>query len=176
MDSKPGCEYPALLNRQREIFFNRQNNEEKGMNKHLLWVLVVIGLFGCSTARPSNVGIRNGRLADCPSTPNCVSSQSADSQHFVAPLSFQGSAAEAKRRLLAVLREMKRAEITTERENYVHAEFTSLIFRFVDDVEFLIDDSNQVIHVRSASRTGTSDLGVNRRRVEEIRRKFNGRD
>lgn len=146
------------------------------MNKHLLWVLVVIGLFGCSTARSPNVGIRNGRLADCPSTPNCVSSQSSDPKHFVAPLSFQGSAVEAKRRLIAVLRQMKRAEITTEQENYVHAEFTSLIFRFVDDVEFLIDASNQVVHVRSASRTGTSDLGVNRRRVEEIRRKFSGGD
>jgi uncharacterized protein (DUF1499 family) len=94
----------------------------------------------------------------------------------VAPLSFQGSAVEAKRRLIGVLREMKRAEIKTDRENYVHAEFTSLIFRFVDDVEFLIDASAQVIHVRSASRTGTSDLGVNRRRVEEIRRKFSGGD
>jgi uncharacterized protein (DUF1499 family) len=176
MDSKPGCEYPALLTRQCEFFSSRRNNEEKGMNKHLIWVLVVIGLFGCSTAKPSNVGIRNGKLSDCPSTPNCVSSQSSDPKHFVAPLSFQGSAVEAKRRLIVVLREMKRAEIKTERENYVHAEFSSLIFRFVDDVEFLIDASAQVIHVRSASRTGTSDLGVNRRRVEEIRRKFSGRD
>jgi uncharacterized protein (DUF1499 family) len=75
-------------------------------------------------------------------------------------------------RLLAVLGSMKRVEIVTREEGYLHAEFTSAVFRFVDDVEFSIDDRNNVIHVRSASRLGFSDLGVNRRRVEDIRKRF----
>jgi uncharacterized protein (DUF1499 family) len=71
---------------------------------------------------------------------------------------------------------MKRVEIIENRDNYLHAEFTSLIFRFVDDVEFLIDAPNGVIQVRSASRKGYSDMGVNRRRVEEIRKQFSAED
>ena len=143
------------------------------MHRNILFLVVVIGLFGCSAGKPSGLGIRNGKLTDCPQSPNCVSSQSADGKHFIAPLSFQGPALEAKRHLIQILAGMKRVAIITDQENYIHAEFTSLIFRFVDDAEFLIDAQNQVIHVRSASRTGTSDLGVNRRRIEAIRKAFN---
>jgi uncharacterized protein (DUF1499 family) len=154
------------------VFRARPNKRRKRMNKHLAWLLVAIGLFGCSAGKSLNTGVRNGKLAECPSSPNCVSSQSTDPQHFVDPLFFNGSAADAKIRLMRVLQGMKRAEIRENAENYIHVEFTSLIFRFVDDVEFLIDAQNQVIQVRSASRIGHSDMGVNRRRVEKIRRKF----
>lgn len=75
-------------------------------------------------------------------------------------------------RLIQVIRGMKRARITTVRERYLHAEFTSLIFRFVDDVEFLLEEETHTIHLRSASRVGASDLGVNRRRVEAIRSRY----
>jgi uncharacterized protein (DUF1499 family) len=89
--------------------------------------------------------------------------------HAIEPLAYDGSWPQAKEKLLQTLRSMKRCRIVTEQADYIHAEFTSVIFRFVDDVEFLADDLKKLIHVRSASRVGYSDFGVNRRRVETIR-------
>ena len=71
--------------------------------------------------------------------------------------------------------DLPRAKLVEEDEDYLHYEFTSLLLRFVDDVEFVFDDATRTIHFRSASRTGYSDLGVNRRRMEEIRVVVEGR-
>ncbi len=109
----------------------------------------------------------------CPSSPNCVSSQAVDPEHAIAPIAYAESRSEALARLKRVLASMKRTAIVSERADYLHAEAKSLIFRFVDDVEFYLPDNQKVIHVRSASRVGYSDLGVNRKRVEEIRKRFN---
>jgi uncharacterized protein (DUF1499 family) len=76
------------------------------------------------------------------------------------------------KKLTAIVQTFPRTSVITVSDSYLHAEFTSAIFRFVDDLEFLVDDTAKVIHVRSASRLGTSDLGVNRKRVEEIRRRW----
>ena len=111
-------------------------------------------------------------IKPCPKTPNCVSSVDTARGHFVHPLQFSGSAKNAQNRLLNILNELRRVRVMTFEENFIQAEFTSSIFRFVDDVEFSFDDQRKVIDVRSASRTGYSDLGVNRKRVEEIRRRF----
>lgn len=111
-------------------------------------------------------------LKACPRSPNCVSSQAGDPEHAIAPITYSGSLAEAYARLKKVLTEMKRTTIVTEKEDFLHAEARSFIFRFVDDVEFYFPSAEKVIHVRSASRVGNSDLGVNRKRVEEIRRRF----
>jgi uncharacterized protein (DUF1499 family) len=116
-----------------------------------------------------NLGVRDGRLAPCPGSPNCVSSQSTDREHGIEPLRYTGSPAAAMDIVKKVVLNMKRTRIVAEEGLYLHAEFTSALFRFVDDVEFLIDERGAVIHVRSASRTGSSDLGVNRKRVEAIR-------
>jgi len=131
-----------------------------------------MGIFiaGCSGVPPSNLGVRDGRLAPCPSSPNCVSSQSTDREHAVEPLSYTTSTVEAMADLRKIILNMKRARIVSESGDYIHAEFTSAIWRFVDDVEFYFDDAAKVIHVRSASRLGKSDFGVNRKRVDEIRR------
>jgi uncharacterized protein (DUF1499 family) len=118
------------------------------------------------------MGLSSGRLAACPDSPNCVSSQSADPRHAIDPLRYEGTAQKARERLVKAISGMKRARIVMAEERYIHAEFTSAFFRFVDDVEFLLDDGTRTIHVRSASRVGYSDFGVNRRRVEEIRSRF----
>ncbi len=128
---------------------------------------VIIG--GCSGVRPANLGVKDGRLAPCPASPNCVSSQSRDPEHAIAPLSYTTSTPRAMADLKKVILGMKRAKIVEERDSYIHAEFTSALWRFVDDVEFYFNDGAKVIHVRSASRLGKSDFGVNRKRVEEIR-------
>lgn len=144
------------------------------MRNEFLIICFIIMLFGicCSGRRPGTIGISNGTLAPCPESPNCVSSFASDPEHAVAPLDYKDSKKEAFARLRKVLSEMKRTVIITEKEDYIHAEVTSFFFRFVDDIEFYFPASENVIHVRSASRIGHSDLGVNRRRVEEIRGQF----
>jgi uncharacterized protein (DUF1499 family) len=137
------------------------------------WLLcLVVMIAGCSGSRSSQIGVAGGRLAPCPDSPNCVSSQSEDKGHAVAPLRYEGAAEAAMQGLVGVIRGMRGARIEMSQERYIHAEFTSFLFRFVDDVEFLLDDGSKTIHVRSASRVGYSDLGVNRRRVEAIRSRF----
>ncbi len=125
--------------------------------------------------KPDNLGVANGRLADCPASPNCVSTQATDPVHHMDPISFNGSPEEALNRLKAIVAGWSRTKIVTSDDCYIHAEFTSMLFRFVDDVEFLIDPDAKQIHFRSASRIGKSDLGVNRQRMTEIRRQFETR-
>lgn len=139
---------------------------------HFSPFLLIFVLLASSGTRIVGVGIADGKLPPCPATSNCVSSQSVDKKHAVEPLRYQEKQEEARQRLLDVIKAQKRARIVSIRGNYIHAEFTSTLFRFVDDVDFLFDDITKVIHVRSASRVGSFDLGVNRRRVEEIRLRF----
>lgn len=108
-------------------------------------------------------------LPPCPASPNCVSTQARDEGHAIAPFRYRKSLAEAKEGLKEVVRSLPRTKLVEEEESYLHYEFTSLLLRFVDDVEFLFDDETKTIHFRSASRTGYGDLGVNRKRMEEIR-------
>lgn len=129
-------------------------------------------LMACSTDQTIKTGATNNRLSPCPTSPNCVSSLSEDKSLFVDPLTYQATLEDAREKLISVLNSMKRAEIVTAESNYIHATFKSAVFRFVDDVEFSFDDQRKIIDVRSASRTGYYDLGVNRKRVEEIRKRF----
>ena len=122
--------------------------------------------------RPTNLGVQNGRLAPCPGTPNCVCSDDKDAGHAIAPLTFQSTPATAIAQLKQIITGMERTTIVTESADYLYAEFTSKLMGFVDDVEFYADASTQTIHVRSASRLGKSDLGVNRQRIEAIRSQF----
>ena len=112
-------------------------------------------------------------FAPCPDTPNCVSSMENRTRHYVEPLRYQGPMDEAKKRLLEVLAGFNRTRVLEDNGAYVRATFTTFLFRFTDDVEFLIDDGKKLIHMRSASRVGYSDLGTNRRRCEAIRKGFN---
>lgn len=124
-----------------------------------------------------SLAILDGPLAACPNKPNCVSSQTpaSDEQHHIEPLTYSDEPAQARERLELAIAAMKRGRIAVREANYWRVEFTSALLRFVDDVEFLFDDNARVIDVRSASRVGYSDLGVNRRRMEEIRRGFSVR-
>lgn len=123
---------------------------------------------------PSDLGVRDGRLAPPRGTPNNVSSQAPkdDAEHYVAPLRFRGSGAEALAELRKVLDAMERTRIVRHDGDYLYAEFRSKLMGYVDDVEFAVAEKEGVIHVRSASRLGRRDYGVNRARVEAIRRRF----
>lgn len=111
----------------------------------------------------------NSPLADCPSSPNCVVSQNGDAKHAIDPIPYSVDQNTAKATLLKVLDVTPRTEVVEETENYIHALSKSKIFHFIDDVEFYLPENEKVIHLRSASRVGESDLGVNRRRMEQIR-------
>ena len=108
-------------------------------------------------------------LGSCPTSPNCVSTQAQDEGHSIAPFLYRKSRAEAKEVLKEVIRSIPRMQLVEEDEGYLHYEATSLLLRFVDDVEFLFDDETKTIQFRSASRTGYGDLGVNRKRMEQVR-------
>jgi uncharacterized protein (DUF1499 family) len=135
--------------------------------------LLVAGQLGLLAGRrPIDLGVRDGQLKPVPLTPNAVSSRAADPRHRVEPLRYAGDSAVAFRRLRDLVATWPGAQIVSELPGYLHAEFATPWLRFVDDVEFLLDADDGVIHVRSASRIGYSDLGTNRARVEAIRRRF----
>lgn len=137
-----------------------------------IFLLIMIFFISCSGSRPLTLGVVNGKLSDCPATPNCVNSfaSETDDIHFISPLKIQDSTQNIVENLKSLLLTLDRVKIINHTENYMYAEFTSKYFRFVDDVEFYLDADNKLIHVRSASRLGSGDLGVNRKRIEEIRR------
>lgn len=109
------------------------------------------------------------QLPACPSSPNCVSSQATDADHAIAPFKIVGNVEEAWTALKKALISQSRTVITDETGNALHAQATSLVFRFVDDVDAILDTDARLIHIRSASRTGYGDFGVNRKRVEMLR-------
>jgi uncharacterized protein (DUF1499 family) len=127
--------------------------------------------------RPATLGVKDGRLARPKSTPNCVSSQAdaADAEHHVAPIRFKGSALEAIAVARKAVEGMQGATIMRHEGNYLYAEFKSKLLGFVDDVEFTYDDKAALLHVRSASRLGRRDFGVNRARVEALRSRIERR-
>jgi uncharacterized protein (DUF1499 family) len=140
--------------------------------RYLFMLALTFILTACSANQTTKTGGTDDNLSPCPKSPNCVSSLSEDKSHYVEPLSYEVSQKEAREKLISVINSMKHSEIVTAEINYIHATFKSSLFRFVDDVEFSFGDQKKVIDVRSASRTGYSDLGVNRKRVEEIRKRF----
>ncbi len=137
-----------------------------------LIIVAALALNGCSGGRPPlNLGVTEGRLAPCPDSPNCVSSQAAHAHQRIEALRYTGDITQARNRLLTVLSRMERVQIRQADADYLHAEFSSAWFGFVDDVEFQFDPPG-VIQARSASRTGYYDFGVNRERVNAIRAQF----
>ncbi|MEH1779261.1 MAG: DUF1499 domain-containing protein [Nostoc sp.] len=148
------------------------------ITQRLLWsvtfaiLLTLISSFiftGATWAASSALGVDNGHLSSCPASDNCVVSQNADKKHAIDPIPYHVDRDVAKETLLKVISVVPRTEVIEQTDNYIHALSKSRIFKFVDDVEFYLPPNESVIHLRSASRVGESDLGVNRRRVEQIR-------
>ena len=121
-----------------------------------------------SWGRPGNLGVKYGRLARCKRTPNCVSSQAdpADRQHYIAPLAFKGTMSDLRK----AVESMPGSTVVHADSSYLYAEFRTRLLGFVDDVELFCDDASGLAHVRSASRLGRRDFGVNRNRIETLRR------
>lgn len=137
----------------------------------LLPLIGIAGLYFLSmtAGQPENIGISNGQLSACPDSPNCVSTTASIESQKMLPINFSGDSVEMLSKIKSTItKDFPRAKLITETGNYLHFEFTSPMFRFVDDVEFLINDKELILHFRSASRVGHSDLGANRKRMSKI--------
>ena len=136
----------------------------------LIFCIIIISLIiiSCVAKTPTTIG----NFTDCPNKPNCVSTKNSNSKSYIEPIRYTGSRVEAKKNLFLTLETFKESRVKNEKDNFIHVEFFSKIFGFVDDVEFYFSKPG-VIEFRSASRIGYSDLGVNRNRMESIRSKFN---
>ena len=119
-----------------------------------------------------SLGTVDGKLTGCPSSPNCVCSDSDQAGHFIEPLRFQGDADAAWAAAQRAVLSLPRTRIVLRDSDYLHAESRSALLGFVDDLELRLDAAERLIAVRSASRLGWSDMGVNRRRVETLRQKL----
>lgn len=153
--------------------------------KKIMWLIPIVaalvfaGLLTLSLTakRPNTLGrTADGQLAACPESPNCVCSFDADADHAIEPFTMTGDPKSELKRLAKLISDHQRAEVVTLEDDYLHAEFTSQLFRYVDDVEFLADSDGTTLHVRSASRVGHSDLGANRKRIAILRIQFHSGD
>ncbi|MBR7888645.1 DUF1499 domain-containing protein [Marinomonas sp. A79] len=138
-----------------------------------LLVVLVIGFFiyiNVNNKLPEGLGVTDGLLKACPPSPNCVSTQAApdDAEHYMEPIIYQGDAKDVQLAIESYMLSKNNARIVTQSLGYVHFEVTSRLIGYVDDVEFYFPEADSVVHVRSASRVGYSDLGVNRARMVEI--------
>ena len=135
----------------------------------LVTLLALRWLVGRLSPPPGQLGVVEGRLAPCPDSPNCVSTFATTDLHQIAPLEYEGETAVAQAAILAALNELPRITIIRNEPGYIHAEARSALWGFVDDIEFTFDETAGLIHFRSASRLGYSDMGVNRARMETVR-------
>ncbi len=156
------------------------------MEPWLIVIIVVGSLIGAFlivrflviplvSKRPGNLGVSDGKLAPCKTSPNCVSTQAdpTDEEHFIKPIQFSGSIQEAQDKILNTLKSIRgNTKIIKKEPNYIYVENRTPLMGFADDVEFYFDEATKTIHFRSCSRLGYSDLGVNRQRMESIREAY----
>ncbi len=144
-----------------------------------LIVFAILALFVLGQMSQSGEanGLVEAKLTKCPDKPNCICTEFvADASHYIDPIGFsQSNAAEVLSRLKNSVREMG-GSIQAETDNYLAATFSSSIFRFVDDLEIRIDTDQNMIHMRSASRVGRSDRGVNKKRIEQLKKLFHSKE
>lgn len=145
----------------------------------ILFVVIVVGFFILRlllpriSRMPDDLGVDdNGRFKPCPDSPNCVSTQATDKLHGMSPIHFTTDVATAQAKMIDTLAEMPNNTIITNEPNYIHAEFRTPAWQFVDDVEFYFDEEAGLIHFRSASRLGYGDGNANRNRMKAFRAVF----
>ena len=144
--------------------------------------VVVVGAIGAGqlglfqSSAPTDIGVRDGRLKPPSSTDNSVTSQAAlypdhpqRSYSTIAPLALRGDGPATLAKIKTIVEAMPGARVVSSQPDYLYAQYTTQLMKYVDDVEFWFDPAAQVVQVRSASRVGKGDLGVNRKRVEAVR-------
>ena len=149
--------------------YHRAGHRHRGSSKTTSALVLAVALSACTGTPPATLGVVDSELTPCPSTPNCV--HTADGvPEGVLPIALDPAAIDLWEKVQDVVTNMPRTVVVTMTDRYLHAEETSRIFRFVDDLELLWVPERSQLVVRSASRLGSGDLGVNGRRVERLRR------
>jgi len=151
------------------------------MNKVIIVVISIVVLviafnvvrLYLQNIKVPQLGHENGVLTALPKTPNAISSQIPNSIALAMPLAFKGNIIESREKLKVAVYNLGYVELMKEEENYLYFVFTSKGLKFKDDVEFYLDETEEVIHVRSSSRAGSSDLGMNYKRYKLITEKYN---
>ena len=131
-------------------------------------LIMALILTSSSGAGGEGLGVTKGTFSPCPDSPNCVSTQSERKRYAMKPLPYLQTREASRERILNILKGIRRTKIVTLTESYIHMECRTAFLRFVDDVEFFLDETARVVHFRSASRRGYYDFGMNRRRMKEI--------
>jgi len=142
------------------------------MNRTTCWMVCATAFLACAGSPPDGLGVHDGQLAACPTSPNCVSSGADDPEHAIQPLAFAGAPEDAWRAARSAVAGLPGTTIVNEADFYLHAESRSTLLRFVDDLELQLKLEERTIALRSASRVGYSDMGVNRKRIEQLRSLF----
>ena len=145
---------------------------KRAMGICILSVMLATVVNGCSGMKSDGVNSGNEPLGGCPDRPNCVASQSQDASHAIAPLRLKGDRVAGWDAIRGVVGSLPRCTLVKVTDRYMHVECRSRLFRFIDDLELQLDPVTGVIAIRSASRVGYSDFGVNRRRVEALCKKL----
>ncbi|MDF1617075.1 DUF1499 domain-containing protein [Petrocella sp. FN5] len=145
-------------------------------DKIKMWIAIIVvvmvsGVFismVVGNMKVSKLGVREGLLAEMPETPNAVSSQTRDEDKKVAPFPYKEDLQTTKEEIKLAVKAYGDAKIVEEESNYIRMVFTTGLMRYKDDVEFYFDDQEKVVHFRSASRIGYSDMGLNRERYNTL--------
>lgn len=137
----------------------------------VIFISIALIVFSVASRKQPELGLLNGQLRPCPATPNCVCSERQAEGAYVEPLGYTASSEQGWEKIKMVISETG-GTVITEEADYLRVIYKTPVLRYVDDVEFRHDKNNQQIHVRSASRVGSSDWSTNRKRVEKIRKIF----
>jgi len=137
----------------------------------VLIIGIMLAILSIASRKQPELGLLNGQLRPCPTSPNCVCSEQQIEGAFVEPLSYTTTAEDAWRNIKQAIVDTG-GVVVTEQNGYLHARYETPLMRYIDDVEMRLNKKQQVIHIRSASRVGHSDLGANRKRVTRIRAAF----
>ncbi len=140
--------------------------------RYFLALMLAASVSGCSSPKSDGQGLKPENLAGCPDRPNCVSSEAQDAEHAIHPFRLKNDPAAGWQAIRRVVDSLPRSTVVENTDRYLHVECKSRLFGFIDDLELQHDPKTAFIAVRSASRVGFSDLGVNRRRVEALRQKL----
>lgn len=148
---------------------NKQSAIVASICTALLAIAISVAISGCAELQRENEMNEPDRLAPCPDSPNCVSSDAQNTRHAVAPMHLVADPATGWTAIQEIINQMPRTKIIEATDRYLHITFKSRLWGFIDDLELKLDPQTNIISIRSASRSGKYDFGVNRRRVEDLR-------
>lgn len=141
----------------------------KSCHRFLMLLLALLFLSSCNVGNTSRLGLVDSKLTPCPSSPNCVSSDTENAEQKIEPFAFTMPPEKVWGSLIDHVSQLPRTRIVRQEAHYLHVACRSRLFGFIDDLEFHLRPEQKIVAVRSASRTGYYDFGVNRSRVEKLR-------